>query len=69
MGYDREKVRRDLTVVILDELSRLGVSPTDGVGAIMRAPEIWKALCASGKMPREMSFQGMMNGMMKAGIF
>jgi hypothetical protein len=65
---NREKIRQDLVQVILAELQRLRVSPTDITRVMMHSHDIWVALVKSGKMPRSLSYEDMNQGMLFASL-
>lgn len=67
-GYDRNRVIADLKDVILAWCKENNIEPTDSTKVIMNAPSLWNALVASGKMPKQLTYSMMMEGMMGAAL-
>ncbi len=64
----REQIKRELSEVILAECKRLNIQPTDSAKVMMHAHEIWQALVRSGKMPRILTYDAMIDGMTTAAM-
>lgn len=65
---DRNKIHAELMDVILNYLREQKIDPSNSTQVIMAAPQIWKALCESGKMPKFLTYSMMMEGMMSASL-
>ena len=64
----REKLKAELQGIILQYLREQRIDPKDSTTVIMNAPGIWKALCVSGKMPKVLTYDAMMSGMISGAM-
>ena len=62
---NREEIKEILYQVILNHLKSKGIEPNDTTRVLMQGPEIWDAMVKSGRLPRALTYDMMMESMFK----
>jgi len=61
-------VKRDLFLVILGYLVAKKIDPKNGQAILDEAPGIWAALCESGKMPKYITYENLVDSIIDCGF-